>query len=143
MKQVWRLHSNPQLLISKVYKDRVGFSIKRGLPSSTLTPLSPAFRSLRRMDNSLLPHGAWKVGDGASLYAINHPWVKGRIPQVKDSIQIGLARCWRVSNFILPTTNTWNSSLVWQSFIADDARDILAMELPFCAFLGYLVLALH
>lgn len=131
MKQVWRLHSNPQLLISKVYKDRVGFSIKRGLPSSTLPPLSLAFRSLRRMDNTLLSLGAWKVGDGTSLSAINLPWVQGRIPQVKDVIHIGLARSWRVSNFILPSTNAWNSTLVWQSFITEDARDILATELPF------------
>lgn len=89
MTQVWCLYNNPQLLYSQVYQDKSQFAIH----SDTLLPLknsshSWAMRGLRKMDHFLFQAGAWKVGTGQTLKAIQHKWVNGRLPQVASSVTL-------------------------------------------------------
>ncbi|XP_021841161.2 uncharacterized protein [Spinacia oleracea] len=132
MKQVWRMHKNPQLLISKVYAAKTNFALSSGSPNICHGPISWGMRGLRRAENVLQRGCAWKIGDGRKVRVSSDKWVHGRVPVLASNIRLMDAKVWKVSHFIQNPSLCWNATLIRNSFEHKDANEILSVELPSC-----------
>ncbi|XP_056688032.1 uncharacterized protein [Spinacia oleracea] len=130
MKQVWRMHQNPQLLISKVYAAKGKFALSIGKANGCEGHISWGMRGLRRAENLLLQGCAWKVGDGRHIRVGKDNWVHGKVPVFASHIRLTDARLWTVSHFIQSSEIRWDAALVRRSFDNCDANAILSVELP-------------
>ncbi|XP_056691996.1 uncharacterized protein [Spinacia oleracea] len=136
MKQVWRMHQNPQLLLSQVYVVKGKFALTTGLPNICRCRVSWGMRGLRRAETMLLQGCAWKIGNGRNVSAGKNNWVLGKVPVFASHILLSDAKSWKVSHFIQDHHLIedhglqWNASLVRSSFENMDANAILSVELP-------------
>ncbi|XP_056697899.1 uncharacterized protein [Spinacia oleracea] len=138
MKQAWRLHNNPQLLLAKLY------NVRGVLPMATCKIVtlrgnySWGYRGIRKEENLQVNGCAWKVGSGSRIIAGKDKWVEGRIHVFSSNVRLSEAMFWKVSNFLAPNFTGWDSRKVWNNFEAKDARSILSTELPDSPELGFL-----
>lgn len=131
MKQVWRMHSNPQLLVSKVYNAKAPSAICLGRPSvSTNATFSWGMRGLRKADKLIVQGCAWKIGNGAKVLATSDKWVNGEVPKVKHGVNAQLISTMRVHDLICPPNSKWNSQLIKETFSFDDCLRIHSLEDP-------------
>ncbi|XP_021866146.1 uncharacterized protein [Spinacia oleracea] len=129
-KQAFRIHNNPNLLISRVVNSRQGCLVcsnlsKIGLAQNSSWGKRSLFQAVKKFEKGL----AWKIGEGSKVKAVSMPWVEGRVPEVKDSQQIFQARLWKVKDFIREN-HEWNHCKIRECFVWKDASAIVAMEQP-------------
>ncbi|XP_021767508.1 uncharacterized protein LOC110731898 [Chenopodium quinoa] len=143
MKQVWRPFSNPQLLVSKVFRARASF-LSNNPSTRTLYSgrYSYGLRGLLKA-NALLKQGcSWKIGNGLSTPAGSARWVNGCIPEFKPGISLPNLAPHNVIFFINHQTMGWDTAKVVASFVPADASSILVLEAPntaqedFCYWAG-------
>ncbi|XP_010676995.1 uncharacterized protein LOC104892705 [Beta vulgaris subsp. vulgaris] len=127
MKQVWRIHNKPHLLLSKVFKPS---NPQTSWIRSTKSKISLGRRGLLSASQSLRKNCVWKVGNGTSIRAGLQPWVFGNIPTFRDGITLREAAQTRVADLILPHNQGWNIRKLYTLFIPSDAHLIQRIELP-------------
>ncbi|XP_021760560.1 uncharacterized protein LOC110725380 [Chenopodium quinoa] len=131
MKQVWRIVTHPQLLISKVYSARARFLSPTPSQERRYSGRqSYGLRGLLHADALLSTGCNWKVGNGNSILAGSSNWVNGKSPTFHPGVLLDTAKDWTVNLFIHPQTLTWDVDKVHQYFMPADASTILAMEFP-------------
>ncbi|XP_021759582.1 uncharacterized protein LOC110724472 [Chenopodium quinoa] len=101
MKQAWRMHKNPQLLVSRVYGGK---------------------------GQSMLRTGKGMVLRNKRLSWDN--WVNGRVREAGLNITLRQAMSWRVKDFIDRDAKSWDIRKIREAFTFADAREICSMELP-------------
>ncbi|XP_021750190.1 uncharacterized protein LOC110715877 [Chenopodium quinoa] len=131
MKQVWRIVTHPQLLISKVYSARARFLSPTPSQERRYSGRqSYGLRGLLHADALLSTGCNWKVGIGNSILAGSSNWVNGKSPTSHPGVLLATEKDWTVNLFILPQTLTWDVEKVHQCFIPADASTIISMEFP-------------
>lgn len=128
MKKVWRIHQQPHLLISRVFRSA---NPQHSWIRSSKHNMSLGRRGLLQANQILKMFCIWKVGDGTSIRAVSQPWVHGQIPKFRDNVNLGTATTTRVADLILPNNQGWNTRMIHRFFIPHDARMIQSMELPY------------
>lgn len=80
--------------------------------------------------NSLRTGFRWVVGNGESIYATRDQWIRSKkdFCVVNDHRYAG--RTERVSTYIDVSTRTWNTPLIFDNFLLEDARAIVSIPLP-------------
>lgn len=73
-KQLWRLATNPQSLVSRVYKAKY-FSISEVLNAELSHNPSFIWRSLLEAKQLLSEGVRWRVGDGTKISMLGQPWL--------------------------------------------------------------------
>jgi len=123
-KQGWKLLTEPDSLVSRIFK--AGY-----FPSGTYLTAqlghnpSYVWRSILRAHIVVRGGSCWCIGSGESIPLLDAPWlhdgrcIDSRIPGAQ--YMQGLT----VAHFLQPDSKCWNSQLVQQVFSADIAADIL------------------
>ena len=125
-KQVWRILSQPESLLSRVLKGK--YFPNCGILSATVGS-NPSFtwRSLF-WGMGLLSKGIrWRIGDGSKVRIYSDPWIP-RPTSFKPCSPISLSCEDFVSSLISPSGD-WNSEKVRQHFLPLDADLILSIPL--------------
>jgi hypothetical protein len=90
--------------------------------------ISYAWRSILKGIQLLKEGIIWRVGDGDTINIWTDPWIP-RGSTRKLISQKGRHQVYKVSELINPTTNTWDTDLVQQTFAPEDAELILQIPI--------------
>lgn len=124
-KQAWRIHYNPQILVSKVVTGKYGASpIAKSRAQSQLGRVSWSFRSMVRASSNLGEGVGMRVGDGKFIDIERDAWVQGAKVKKKEGADPHLR--WVAD--LLTSEGQWNPPKVWDSFDGHTARRILAIH---------------
>jgi hypothetical protein len=126
-KQAWRLLQNPSSLCAQVLAAKYfpGNSMLHATPEPGI---SYAWRSISKGIQLLKEGIIWRVGDGDTINIWTDPWIP-RGSTRKLISQKGRHQVSKVSELINPTTNTWDTDLVQQTFAPEDAELILRIPI--------------
>ncbi|XP_010673155.1 uncharacterized protein LOC104889595 [Beta vulgaris subsp. vulgaris] len=131
IKKVWRLHRNPNLLISKIF-----CSIPRA-NAITLTKLRPlrgqcswGARGLHQAEKVLLTNYVWKIGSNSGLLAGKERWVNGAIPLFREDVPLRTVALTTVASLLLPQHQGWNVPRLCELFQSSTVRTIRGLEIP-------------
>ncbi|XP_021845165.2 putative ribonuclease H protein At1g65750 [Spinacia oleracea] len=105
--------------------------------------LSWGMRGIFRASNLLFKGCDWKIGNGKKVWAGKDRWVNGRVPEFKSNVTLLNAATWKVNHFILPNGSGWNLNRVHSCFEFNDAREIVATELPSTSVEDFLYWRFH
>lgn len=126
-KQAWRFLTNPNLLVSQIYKARY-FSNCSFLEASLGNNPSYTWRSIFSTQE-LIRSGAKKlIGDGSSVSVFNDLWLPDMNP-FPTTIPIGELDDVKVDSLLLPNTRAWDEDLITDIFDKRDAYLIKGMPL--------------
>ncbi|KAL8121049.1 hypothetical protein AgCh_017989 [Apium graveolens] len=128
-KQCWNLMANSNSLVARVFKAKY-------YPGSSLFDatrgggVSYVWSGLWQAKEHLKQGYRWIVGDGRSISVSTDPWIRGkagfRIDEHNSSLLSGL----KVSDLLVPGSNTWDDDKVHSLFSNCDAKCILAIPVP-------------
>ncbi|XP_050207383.1 uncharacterized protein LOC126656807 [Mercurialis annua] len=125
-KQGWKLLTQPDSLISKVFKGKyypTGSFIQAGNHWNG----SWAWKSFLKGREVLVKGIRWQVGNGNEIDVRHDPWLPTHFPFKVNYIANIPQYLARVSDFIVPILFCWNRTLVQSSFLSHDADAILAL----------------
>jgi len=114
-KQGWRIMTNPESLIARIYKAR--YFPRCSFFESTLGH-KPSFvwRSICNSEFILKAGSRWKIGDGSSISVWNSNWISDNIYLAAQNIDNSPLAELRVSDCILPDVKAWNIPLLQSIF---------------------------
>ncbi|CAN1143366.1 Putative ribonuclease H protein At1g65750 [Linum perenne] len=127
-KQGWRLLSNPDALVSRVFKARYfpgGDFLTAPCPNGS----SPIWQSIHATQG-IVRHGyRWRIGDGTNIDVWNSPWLRSDDNFFIDTPQnpdlLGL----RVCDLFIPGLKSWDIEMIHSLFSSRDAAAILNIPL--------------
>ncbi|KAL0282834.1 UNVERIFIED_CONTAM: putative mitochondrial protein [Sesamum angustifolium] len=131
-KQVWRILSFPDSLLSKVLQAKF---FPEGKVLSATCGRNPSFtwRSIHAAIGIVRGGFRWRICSGRSVQVWQDPWLPGLTPFVFFLLQLQiLSICGFVILLMLPLGREWNHSMVRALFCRDEAESILAIPLS-CA----------
>lgn len=128
MKKVQRIHTNPQLLISRFFasprpSDPLSLMLLRSLTSHS----SWGFRGLYHAEQSFLTLCMWKIGSGSHNSA-SHCQLNGQSSLFCDNVPIQEATTLKVDPLAVPNDQGWDILRI--PHIVHSPRQIQGMELP-------------
>lgn len=126
-KQLWRILTQPNLLVSKVM--RAKYFPKGGLlQTKAPTHASWLWRSWLGAAHILKAGTCFQVGNGKSIKVWDSPWIR-HLPgfKVQSAKPAHTPITW-VSELILPGTSSWNSELITSLFNSTESAAI--MQIP-------------
>ena len=127
MKQAWRIHQHPQLLLSRFYAPRRNSS---GRPPTRRQKSSWGAKGLHTATQALFESCSWKVGNGRDICASSDKWVCGQTPVMNDNIELRVAASLRVADLINSASGGWDFRQLNRFFIPSSVRQISEIELP-------------
>ncbi|XP_010694927.2 uncharacterized protein LOC104907665 [Beta vulgaris subsp. vulgaris] len=131
IKKVWRMHRNPNLLISKIFCYNPWGN---GIPLTTLRSLrgqcSWGARGLHQAEKVLLMNYVWKIGSNSGLIAGKERWVNGEVPLFRDNVPLRTVATTTVASLLLPQQQGWNVSRLRSLFQSSTFRTIRGLEIP-------------
>jgi hypothetical protein len=126
-KQAWRLLQNPSSLCARVLAAKyhpegtiLEAKVKHGI--------SYSWRSILKGVQILKLGLIWRVGNGRTINIWTDPWLPRDFPR-KVMTTRGRSIISRVEELIDPTTNFWDTQLVNEMFVAEDAKIILQIPI--------------
>ncbi|XP_021766606.1 uncharacterized protein LOC110731064 [Chenopodium quinoa] len=130
-KKVQRMHTNPQLLASKMYNASSESMLCSG-KSQTKTPSSFSWvrRNMHKLALKVMKGFVWKIGSGRNILASSSKWVHGQTPVVRSNQNLLQSSKWTVSDLINQTSRSWKVSTVRDRFEWKSAQEILSVDLP-------------
>ncbi|XP_057432186.1 uncharacterized protein LOC130724935 [Lotus japonicus] len=128
-KNWWRMHRNPDLLLSRVYQS-VYFprgdlwnARKGGRPNY-------AWSSLWKTRWLFDEESVWRVGNGKTIRVSDNRWLPQGSPLVYREEEASTLGVVHVSNLMLPGRMCWNADLIRHIFWPPTAEGILKIPLP-------------
>ncbi|CAN1158209.1 Putative ribonuclease H protein At1g65750 [Linum perenne] len=127
-KQGWRLLSNPDTLVSRVFKARYfpgGDFLTAPCPNGS----SPIWQSIHATQGIVRRGYRWRIGDGTAINVWNSPWLRSddnfflETPRATDLIDL------RVCDLFVPGLKIWDVEMIQYLFSARDASAILNIPL--------------
>lgn len=126
-KQAWRLISQPDMLVSKIFKSRY-YPDTSFLHANLGGNPSYIWRSILE-SQSLLKQGlVCRIGGGNSVFILNKPWLPDANDPYVRSVSNDLQNI-RVSSLMNYSENQWNRDLILNMFEARDVSLILAIPM--------------
>ncbi|XP_058774459.1 uncharacterized protein LOC131648725 [Vicia villosa] len=127
-KQGWFLMSNPNALVSRIFKARY-------FPRSSFfyakVGYNPSFvwRSIWKAREVLTLGCIWWIGDGRSIRIMNEPWLRGTSGGCLMGPQIQGVYTLTINDLLLPNVKQWNMGVLRDLFDYSVVRDILQVPL--------------
>ncbi|CAN1138108.1 Putative ribonuclease H protein At1g65750 [Linum perenne] len=127
-KQGWRLLSNPDTLVSRVFKAKYfpgGDFLTAPCPNGS----SPIWQSIHATQGIVRRGYRWRIGDGTAINVWNSPWLRSddnfflETPRATDLIDL------RVCDLFVPGLKIWDVEMIQYLFSARDASAILNIPL--------------
>lgn len=127
--QAWRIHHSKNSVIHRLYQakyktDPLTAGIKNRIP----TTASYAFRSMCNATSKASSHFKHQVGDGTKTRIFEDWWVGDSKITHQQNSSNNLPQGAKVEDLIL--NGNWNATTVWNNFSREEARNILAINLP-------------
>ncbi|KAK9938267.1 hypothetical protein M0R45_015017 [Rubus argutus] len=128
-KQAWRVISNPESLIARIFKARY-FPYGSFWTADLQTSPSYSWRSILASRELLLKGSRWLIGNGANVFIWSSNWIP-RVPSTRPSANLtGMNNLARVQELIL-YARVWNEDFIRGIFIPSDAEVILSIPLRY------------
>ena len=127
-KQAWRIWNQPELLLSRILRDRY-FRNSSFLECSIGTRPSYAWRSIMHGRDLMKQGLITSIGDGKSTNVWSTNWVMDSLPRpplYHPSNPINLSL--KVSDLLVEHTGFGNSTMLKRTFAEDDVHRILAIQ---------------
>lgn len=130
-KHCWRFMQDPNALVSRVYKARY---FPDSHPLRAVKGHEPSFiwSGIWAAKEELLSGFRWVIGDGNDIRATTDPWLRMKSDFRVERSHIYEGRNEVVSNYFLPNSKLWDISRVQAHFLQEDAKAILAIQVPQC-----------
>ena len=127
-KQGWKFLTNPDAMVSRIFKDKY-FPNGDFLGSSLGHNPSYVWRSIQSSRTLLKAGYRWKIGDGSLIPIQNTPWLRNdtNLYVVTHTTASNLPL--KVSSLIDANMGCWNSTYVRENFCDRDANEILQIPL--------------
>lgn len=122
-KHIWNFTSNPQSLVSRVFKAKYFpnthiLRAKKGQnPSFIWQGILTAMETLRTGYR-------WVVGNGRNIQATTNQWIRSKKDFKVENSHVYEGRAEPVSTYILPNSKQWNVPMVNDCFVVEDAQAI-------------------
>ncbi|XP_019163599.1 PREDICTED: uncharacterized protein LOC109159940 [Ipomoea nil] len=126
-KQGWRLLTNPESLVARVFKARY-YPTSSFYEATIVGNPSYAWRSIFAGQTLLKSGCRRRIGNGRTTRVLNHPWLPDAIDPYVASTHPGLGQELLVSDLIDNATNGWNNELLDELFAPRDV--LLIKQLP-------------
>ncbi|XP_031106167.1 uncharacterized protein LOC116010798 [Ipomoea triloba] len=127
VKQGWRLITNPDSLVSKIFKARY-FPQGNFLQAVIGSNPSYCWRSILAAQDILIRGCGIRIGDGKSTNIFNHPWLPDTTNPFVTTNFADSQVFDRVAELIDPATSDWNIQLINEYFNSRDVR--LISQIP-------------
>ncbi|PNX71213.1 ribonuclease H [Trifolium pratense] len=127
-KQGWRIATQPDSLVAKVYKAKY-FPKCQFMEAKNGNMLSYTWRSILHARWILQKGCFWTIGNGESVNIWKDSWLPKQNGFKVWSTQQGYTRYNLVKDLINPATNQWNQNLIHQIFLPFEANQILQLPL--------------
>ncbi|XP_058784642.1 uncharacterized protein LOC131659471 [Vicia villosa] len=127
-KQGWFIMSNPQALVSRIFKAR--YFPRTSFFDATLG-YNPSFvwRGVCKAREVLTLVCRWSIGDGSNIKVMNEPWLRGTREGCLSGPQVQGAYNITVKDLLLPNTKQWNMRTLRDLFDVTVTKDILQVPL--------------
>ncbi|WOH12304.1 hypothetical protein DCAR_0831806 [Daucus carota subsp. sativus] len=126
-KQGWRFITNPESLVTKIYKAKY-FSGGDFLTSSLGHNPSFIWRSIHAAKQLLLEGVKWRIGNGESIYISGQPWLHDNTNQFFTTESPAIENQ-KVSSLFKLDEKEWDVEIIEDIFNDRDQRQILAIQL--------------
>ncbi|XP_056691774.1 uncharacterized protein [Spinacia oleracea] len=130
VKQAFRIHNNPSLLLSKVMTSAYKRSpVEAAMTNNIHQKSSWGYRGLCMCVQKA------KKGIGMTVIRGNTPinqdnWLPSRKVEFRNTSQSDYGGLNNVKDLFKGATREWNENLIWRTFKADTAREILSLHIP-------------
>ncbi|XP_058783149.1 uncharacterized protein LOC131657807 [Vicia villosa] len=127
-KQGWFIMSNPQALVSRVFKAR--YFPRTTFFDATLG-YNPSFvwRGIWKAREVLMLGCRWSIGDGSKIKVMQEPWLRGTNEGCLSGPQVQGAYNITVKDLLLPNVKQWNMRVIRTLFDVTVTKDILQVPL--------------
>ncbi|KAH1074286.1 hypothetical protein J1N35_026614 [Gossypium stocksii] len=126
-KQVWRILSQPNCLLAKVFKARY-FPKSDILSAKVSSYPSFTWRSICGARDLIANGLFWRIGKGTSVNIWNDPWIPGP-GNNRLLVQKIIPQLTTVHQLIEPESNTWNKELLVSFVAGEQLTSILAIPI--------------
>ncbi|XP_058726659.1 uncharacterized protein LOC131598028 [Vicia villosa] len=127
-KQGWFLMTNPNALVSRIFKARY---FPRSSFFDAKLGYNPSFvwRSIWKARDVLTLGCRWRIGDGRNIRIMNEPWLRGTREGCLMGPQNQGVYTLTIKDLLLPNVKQWNMRVLRDLFDYSVVRDILQVPL--------------
>ncbi|CAN0888737.1 Transposon TX1 uncharacterized 149 kDa protein [Linum grandiflorum] len=128
-KQGWKLLTDPNALVSRIYKAKY-FPKVDFLSAALGSNPSYIWRSIRSTQRLLVRGSRWRLGDGGTVQVWKDPWLRSETNcWVETPCNDELSNL-HVSDLLIPGLAEWDEELIEELFVERDVSHILQLAPP-------------
>lgn len=128
-KHVWNFMHKPQSLVSRVYRARY-FSDGNVLKAGKGSKPSFIWSGIHTAKEELKSGFRWVLGNGNIIITAQDPWLKRKSDFRVEASTVYNGNNELVSHYFEANQRRWNTNLVRECFLPQDAEAILAVHIP-------------
>ena len=130
-KQAVKIHNSSHSLISQVYCAKYKASpVNMVLNKTKLSRASWGFRGLCRAIQDYSEGFVKIIGDGSETNILDDKWLKGDRIKTKSGINLEVIGIRKVKDLMNTDQKTWNTVLIWKTFLPESSIRILTTYIP-------------
>ncbi|XP_056698409.1 uncharacterized protein [Spinacia oleracea] len=130
VKQAFRVHNSPNLLLSKVMNAAYKRSpIEAAINNSIQSNASWGYRCLGKC-SSMIKHGLGKAIFCGNSDIQHDVWFPSGETKCKNATQLRQTGIAQVKDLMRNDARVWNTHLIWKSFEKETTREILSLHIP-------------
>ncbi|CAN1325750.1 LINE-1 retrotransposable element ORF2 protein [Linum perenne] len=126
-KQGWKLLSNPDALVTKVYKAKY-FPHRDFLSDEEVNNPSVVWRSISRAQVVIRQGYRWRIGSDSSLKVWNRPWLMDKANFFVETPTVAGMEELTVGELCIPGLGEWDIELIDDLFNPRDAAEIKSLQ---------------
>ena len=127
-KQGWKFMSEPDSLVSRIFKARY-FPHSDYLSASLGNNPSYVWRSILEARFIVRGGARWCIGSGALIPILNEPWLSGGHRLANDIVGANLVQGYAVKELMYPSMKEWNREVISHIFSPEVANSIVSTPL--------------